>query len=101
MNDQITIEIVYGLPDKQFIEVLKVAKDCTVKQALTMASELKQLFPDMIVDQQQIGVFAKHVGLDHLLTAGDRIEIYRPLIVDAKEARRKRAEKQKNREGKG
>ena len=44
-----------------------------------------------------VGIFGKRVELDHRLADGDRVEIYRPLAVDPKEARRQRALKRKRR----
>lgn len=87
----ITIEIAHGNAIRQHIEVLSVPIGCTVEQALLQSVELKQQFPEIQIDEKQIGIFGKHATLDRILTQDDRIEIYRPLKIDPKDARRFRA----------
>lgn len=63
----------------------------------TVADALAEAFPEISADTQPIGIFGEICSLDTVLKAWDRVEIYRPLVVDAKEARRRRAQEQKSR----
>jgi putative ubiquitin-RnfH superfamily antitoxin RatB of RatAB toxin-antitoxin module len=62
-----------------------------VRDAVKM-STIKQFFPEIDLDNCDLGVFGKAVPTSYELLDGDRIEIYRPLIADPKEVRRQRAE---------
>ena len=55
-------------------------------------SAIQDEFPDVQMDIENVGIFSRKVSLDHVLREGDRIEIYRPLLVDPKEVRRLRAQ---------
>lgn len=89
----IIIELTYGTALKQHIEVVEVPVGTTVGEAIEQSIELKKKFPQMEIDPKQIGIFAKHTSLDTVLEADNRIEIYRPLTIDPKEARKLRAQK--------
>lgn len=98
-NDMITVEIAYALPDRQRILELQVPVGTTAMEAVRR-SGIEQLFPELEVEKAKLGVFSQVLGTkglapasDYQLRERDRIEIYRPLIADPKEARRKRAEK--------
>jgi hypothetical protein len=52
---------------------------------------LTQTIPGLVIDPAHLGIFSRKVAPDHVLGEGDRVEIYRPLILDPKEARRRRA----------
>ena len=84
------VEVAYATPDKQAIVRLEVPVGCTVAQAIER-SLIREQFPDMVVDANAVGIFSRKVSLDYELREGDRVEIYRPLIADPKESRRKRA----------
>jgi putative ubiquitin-RnfH superfamily antitoxin RatB of RatAB toxin-antitoxin module len=58
-------------------------------------SGIRNEFPEMVVDDKALGIFSRKVGPDYIMRAGDRLEIYRPLVADPKEIRRQRAEEQK------
>jgi len=90
MPDQITVEVSYALPKEQIIISIKVPKNISVKQAIEK-SGIQRKFPDIDLSKNSLGIFGKKIRLDHLLRDKDRIEIYRPLIADPKEIRRKRA----------
>jgi len=90
MPDQIMIEVSYALPRKQIIIPIRVPKDINVKQAIEK-SGIQKKFPDIDLTKNLVGIFGKQTSLDHTLRDRDRIEIYRPLIADPKEIRRKRA----------
>ena len=64
--------------------------DCTVRQALEL-SGIEQHFPGIDLASAKVGIFGKLSKPDAQLNPGDRVEIYRPLIADPKEARKKRA----------
>jgi putative ubiquitin-RnfH superfamily antitoxin RatB of RatAB toxin-antitoxin module len=86
------IEIAYAKPNEQVILVLDVSEGATVETAI-IASGMLQRFPEIDLGQNKVGIFSKLCKLDHLLRAGDRVEIYRPLLADPKQARRNRAAK--------
>lgn len=86
------VEIAYALPDTQQLIDLKVATGTTAREAIENSGIL-QRFPEIDLSRHKIGIFGKVVKLDHVLSPGDRVEIYRPLIVDPKDARRRRAGK--------
>ncbi len=85
----ISIEVVYGLQDRQALQSLEVPAGSTVQQAIEL-SKIRQHFPE-IPSTPLVGIFSQKISLDTPLRDGDRIEIYRPLIIDPKEARRRRA----------
>ncbi len=83
------IEVVYALPEMQrAIEVPFVA-GMTVGQALESSGILKE-FPQIDQTTVKVGIFGRVCRLDRKLKAGDRVEIYRPLATDPKQARRRR-----------
>ena len=92
----ITIEVAYALPNKQKIVSLKVAAGTTVRQA-ALLSGLDTVFPDLDLAESRLGIFSKAVAKpdEQLVEEGDRVEIYRPLLVDPKEVRKQRAAKAK------
>lgn len=88
------IEVVYALPASQTLVSLVVAPGTTAIEAVIQSGLLEQ--HQLPLDAQlAIGIFGKKVRHDTPLQAMDRIEIYRPLIANAKEARRLRAASQK------
>lgn len=90
MADRITVDVVYAAPDRQFIYEVNLPAGSTVMQAIE-ASGLSQVVPGLVIDPSRLGVFSRKVAPDQLLEQGDRVEIYRPLTLDPKEARRRRA----------
>jgi uncharacterized protein len=90
VEEFITIEVAYALPEQQTIIALSLPKGATVEQAIT-ASKLLDLYPDLNKSQLNVGIFGSACKLEDLLKMGDRVEIYRPLHHDPKEARRQRA----------
>lgn len=87
---KINIEIAYATPEKQKIISLEVAENTTIETAIDRSGIL-ELFPEIDLMRQKVGVFSKIKKLTDLVQDGDRIEIYRPLTIDPKEARRKKA----------
>lgn len=87
------IEIVYGLPDRQVLKTMQLAEGTTVRAA-ALKSGLDEIFTDLNLHSAPLGIFGKAVKDDTPLRDGDRIEVYRPLLIDPKEARRKRIQNQ-------
>ena len=92
MPDEILVEVAYALPEEQVIISIEVPKKINIKQAIE-ESGIQKKFPEIDLSKNKVGIFGKQTTLDHLLSDRDRIEIYRPLILDPKEMRRKRASK--------
>lgn len=88
--DRIRVEVAYARPDSQLILPLEVVRGTTLRQAVEQSGILEQ-FPEIDLDQQQVGIFGKLNKPDTELREGDRVEIYRPLIADPKEVRKQRA----------
>ncbi len=93
-HNNITIEVAYALPQQQLIIPVQVSPETTAEQAI-QASGILAKFPEIDLNQNQIGIFGKLTKLDATLRNLDRIEIYRPLIADPKEVRKQRAEEGK------
>lgn len=95
MFEIIDVEIAYALPDKQRIEKLSVAEGTTALEAAEQAN-MGRFFDDLPdLTTARLGVFGKAVPATHELSDGERVEIYRELLVDPKAVRRARAEKAK------
>ena len=95
----IAVEVAYALPDKQKIVRLLVDPGTTAQIAV-QKSKITDFFPGLDIDQAKMGIFGQAFGTkglapanEYIMQEGDRVEIYRPLICDPKEVRRKRAEK--------
>ena len=89
-ESQITIEVVFAKPGEQFLEQIRVPAGATIELAIRQSGVLER-FPEIDLSSNKVGVFGKAAALESTLHDGDRIEIYRPLIADPKEARKKRA----------
>ena len=94
MSDTLTIEVAYALPDKQSLLEIEVPEGAHVKQAIEL-SGIMNLYPEIDLSVNKVGIWNRTAKLVEALKDGDRIEIYRPLIADPKEVRKKRAEKAK------
>ena len=92
VSEKIRVEVAYALPEQQVIIPIDVEQGTTVEQAIRLSGILEQ-FTDIDLAQNKVGVFGKISKLDQALNQKDRVEIYRSLIADPKESRRKRAEK--------
>ena len=97
--EMITVEVAYALAHKQKIVELLVKPGTTALQAAEQ-SGLDRDFPEIDFTAVKLGIFGQALGTkglkkanEHELQPGDRVEIYRPLISDPKEVRRKRAAK--------
>ncbi|HGJ5877152.1 MAG TPA: RnfH family protein [Arsenophonus sp.] len=94
--DEINVEVVYALPDRQFLLHVKLADSASVEEAIVQSGILS-LRDDIDLSKNKVGIYSRSAKLSDILSDGDRVEIYRPLITDPKEIRRKRAEKAKQR----
>ena len=95
MSEIISVEVAYALPEKQRIVKLDVPQGTTALEAVTL-SKLDEVFDELVVGPDlKIGVWGKVTTTDRVLAAGERVEIYRPLLVDPKEVRKARAAKAK------
>jgi len=94
--DEIDVEVAYAAPQRQITRTLTLPAVSSVEQAIR-ASGLLDEFPEIDLDHQRIGVFGEFVRLDECLHGGERVEIYRALIADPKEVRRRRAQAKKAR----
>ncbi|SDH90792.1 RnfH family protein [Nitrosomonas sp. Nm132] len=90
-TEHIEVEVAYALPHRQFIKRFDVPIGTTIEQAITL-SGIKDIFTEIDLEIQKSGIFGKLAKLETILQNGDRIEIYRPLLLDPKEKRRKRLE---------
>ncbi|MGH8548539.1 MAG: RnfH family protein [Methylococcales bacterium] len=86
------IEVAYALPELQVVLSIDLEPGSSVKTAIECSGILER-FPEIDLARNSVGIFGSVCGLDQRLTHGDRIEIYRPLVQDPKEARRRRAAK--------
>ncbi len=89
---KILVEVAYAKEEEQIIIPLNVDAGTTLEQAIQLSGILEQ-FPEIDLAQHKTGIFGKIAKADTELREMDRVEIYRPLIADPKESRRKRAEK--------
>ena len=94
MADKILVEVAYALPERQVILPLSIQLGATVEEAIKHSGMMER-FPEIDLTQSKVGIFSKLTKMDALLRDKDRVEIYRPLIADPKEVRRKRAEEGK------
>lgn len=94
MSEQLQIEVVYGTPTKQELLALAVDAGTTIEQAIEF-SGITSMFNDIDLSVNKVGVWNRAAKLSDEVQDLDRIEIYRPLIADPKEVRKRRAEKAK------
>ena len=93
-DDKIKIEIVYALPHEQILLKLDVAERSTIADAVKLSGLLEK-YPEIDLEKGKFGLFGKLSKTDTILREKDRVEIYRPLLADPKEVRRRRAEEGK------
>ncbi|MEN8176365.1 MAG: RnfH family protein [Pseudomonadota bacterium] len=94
-GERLHVEVAYATPERQLILELDGEAGLTLEEAVKRSGILQE-FPEIDMDELKAGIFGKVARRDAVLRDGDRVEIYRKLIADPKEARRKRAA-----EGKG
>jgi putative ubiquitin-RnfH superfamily antitoxin RatB of RatAB toxin-antitoxin module len=83
------IEVCYASDAVQFLRALRVPAGTTIEQAIALSGLLREV-PSIDLAAMAVGIYAKKKTLDTVLREHDRIELYRPLIADPKNARRRR-----------
>lgn len=87
---ELTVEVVYARPHRQELVRVELQSGATVGDAID-ESGIADAFPEDDLATMTAGVWGRVVNRDHVLADGDRVEIYRPLAIDPREARRRRA----------
>ena len=90
MSGLINVEVVFGTPESQQLVSVSMPPGSTVADALEM-SKIAAAFPDAAIAHLPTGIWGRPVERDQTLAEGDRVEVYRELEIDPKEARRLRA----------
>jgi putative ubiquitin-RnfH superfamily antitoxin RatB of RatAB toxin-antitoxin module len=88
---RISVSVVHAEPERVFAAEFSLPQGATVADAIE-SSGIRAARPDIDVRDDRLGIFSRKVSPDTRLRDGDRVEIYRPLLIDPKEARRKRAQ---------
>lgn len=91
MSDNINVEVVYALPHEQALLKVQLPQGVTVSEAIRLSGILEK-HSEIDLGRNKFGIYGKLAKADAMLRDKDRIEIYRPLLADPKEVRRKRAE---------
>jgi putative ubiquitin-RnfH superfamily antitoxin RatB of RatAB toxin-antitoxin module len=91
VSPEITVEVVYALPEKQYLRKVTLTEGATLQQAIE-ASGLLALRTDINLEKNKVGIYSRPAKLTDTVQDGDRVEIYRPLTADPKALRRMRAE---------
>lgn len=89
---ELRIQVCYARPDAQILWELSLPEGATLQSAIEKSGVLRDA-PEIDLGTCRVGVYGKLKALDTVLRTHDRVEIYRPLIADPKESRRKRAVK--------
>ena len=92
MAEMVTVQVCYAAPLREYFRELAVMPGTTIGQAITQSGVLQDI-PGIDLTVQPVGIFGKKRPLDTVLRERDRIEIYRPLVADPKESRRRRSAK--------
>ena len=90
LKESINVEVAYALPEKQVIRAVNVDTGTTIGAAIVQSGIMMD-FPDLELEDAKVGIFGKVAAMTTVLSDGERVEIYRPLIADPKEVRRQRA----------
>jgi putative ubiquitin-RnfH superfamily antitoxin RatB of RatAB toxin-antitoxin module len=91
MAERIAVEVAYAEAGRQWVLPVQLPAGATVMQAIEASGLLEQV-PGLAIDPARLGVFSRKAAPGQVLEDGDRVEIYRPLSLDPKEARRRRAQ---------
>jgi len=84
------VEVAYAWPGGTVVKRLQVTAGCTLVEAIRAAGLLEER-AEIDLARNQVGIYGQPASLDTRLRDGDRVEIYRPLVADPKQARRRRA----------
>lgn len=94
----VLVEVAYARPDTQVLVLVLVRDGATVREVIEK-SRILERFPEIDLEVNGVGIFSRLVALDCPVNANDRVEIYRPLRVDPREARRLQARNKKKKSG--
>ena len=89
MATVISVEVVWAMPDRQELIELSVPAGSSIEHAIEV-SGLYQKYPDRGLESADVGIWGQVLPRSHRVADGDRIEFYRPLQMDPREARRQR-----------
>ncbi len=90
MAERTTAEVVLATPERQVLLALEVAEGSSVADVIAR-SGIESQFPSLAIDDMPVGLWGRLVSRDSVVGPGDRVELYRSLEVDPREARRQRA----------
>ncbi len=90
MADYVKVEVVFATQEHQQLTSLELPPGSTVDDAIRL-SRIDKQFPSQDLSGLEVGIWGRIVARDQPLEAGDRVEIYRPLELDPREARRRLA----------
>lgn len=97
----IQVDLIAAWPERVWRQTLVLPQGSTAAEALRIGRVMEQ-FPELNTAQgPRVGIFGRECSLEHVLQAGERLEIYRPLVFDPMESRRRRAEHRKRRGERG
>lgn len=94
VSTNINVEVIYALPKEQITFTVNIAQGATAQQVIE-ASGILNKYPEIELDKNKLGIYSRLIKLDTVVAGGERVEIYRPLIADPKEMRKRRADKAK------
>jgi putative ubiquitin-RnfH superfamily antitoxin RatB of RatAB toxin-antitoxin module len=89
-SDLIEVIVAWAVPGQALLRPVHVAPGTTIEQAIAASGVLKEV-PEIDIAACPVGIYGKKKPLDTVVRPLDRIEIYRPLVADPKESRRRRA----------
>ncbi len=92
MLERLNVEVAYAEPEKQLIKLLEIKAGSTAIEAVRQSGIFEEFANLQDSNELELGIFGQKCEHGEVLQAGDRVEIYRPLSVDPKEARRLKAE---------
>ena len=98
MADTLRVSVIYAAPARQIVREIEIASGATVADAIRL-SAIAEAAGLSEADLERTGIFGRIVDLSTALRDGDRVEILRPLRIDPKEARRRRAAKKESATG--
>ncbi len=89
-NGLITVECVYACKNDQYLIALQLKPEVSIEEVVEASGVLFH-YPELTLETLNVGIFGQKKALTDLVHQGDRVEIYRPLMIDPMEARRSRA----------
>ena len=92
-SEKIIVEVVYAYPERYFLKKLTLDAPTSVQNVILQSGVLEK-YTEIDLRHNKIGIFSRPAKLTDTVINGDRIEIYRPLLADPKEIRRRKAAEQ-------